>query len=139
MNDENLLEFCSLICARLLIQSIILCFYTSVSFFGSCQNTFKWFQSYLANQKQYVCWRGLSREKYIPLGIPQGSILGPLIFILYINGYSKCLKHYSVTMYADDTSQDVNDESVDVIEKKPQEDLNLGIEWMIKNKLSINL
>lgn len=42
-------------------------------------------------------------------------------------------------MYADDTSHNVNDESVDVIEKNPQEDLKLGIEWIIKNKLSINL
>lgn len=97
--------------------------------FGICQNTLNRFQSYLKNRKQCVSWRGvLSYEKDVSLGVPQGSILGTLFFIIQINDYSKCLKHSSVTMYADDTSQDVSDKAVDVIEKKIQEDLELGTE-----------
>ena len=77
--------------------------------YGICHNTFKWFQSYLSNRKQYVRWRGaLSKETDVSIGVPQGSILGPLFFILYINDSPECLKHYSVTMYADDTSQAIN-------------------------------
>jgi hypothetical protein len=74
----------------------------------------------------------LSIEKDVSIGIPQGSILAPLLFILYINDYSKCLKHSSVTMYAEDTSedtsQDVGNKSVDVIESKLQEDFKLCAE-----------
>jgi hypothetical protein len=108
--------------------------------YGICHNTFKGFQSYLSNRKQYVSWRGaLSKETDVSIGVPQGSILGPLFFILYKNDYPKCLKHSSITMYADDTSQDVSDKSVDVIESKLQEDFKLCAEWMLRNKLSINI
>lgn len=57
-----------------------------------------------------ICQNVLSREKNISLGVPKGSISGVLCFILYITDYSKRPKH-SVTMYAEDASQNVNDKS----------------------------
>jgi hypothetical protein len=65
--------------------------------------------------------------------------LGPLFFILFVNDYPTCLTHSTVNIYADDTTQDVADKSVDVIEKKLKDDLLHSIEWMQKNKLTINL
>ena len=108
--------------------------------FGICENTFKWFQSYLHARSQCVKWKGvISEGKDVTIGVPQGSILGPLFFILFVNDYPKCLKHSTVNIYADDTTQDVSDKSLDVIEKKLQDDLLNSIEWMQKNKLTINL
>ena len=108
--------------------------------FGICQNTFNWFSSYLRNRTQCVKWKGvLSKEKNVTIGVPQGSILGPLFFILFVNDYPKCLKHSTVTIYADDTTQDVSDKSIDVIEKKLHEDLLNSMNWMSRNKLTMNL
>lgn len=83
-NMENLLDFCSMTCTRLLIQSIIMCILHKLASFGICQNTFKWFHSYPANRKQRVSWRDmLSHEKDISSGVPHESILRSsfLIFI----------------------------------------------------------
>ena len=108
--------------------------------FGICQNSFKWFQSYLKGRSQCVKWRGVfSDEKDVTIGVPQGSILGPLFFILFVNDYPKCLKHSNVSVYADDTSQDVSHSSIDVIEQRLYEDLLNSMRWMENNKLTMNL
>ena len=108
--------------------------------FGICQNSFKWFQSYLSGRSQCVRWKSiLSEEKNVTIGVPQGSILGPLFFILSVNDYPKCLKHSNVTIYADDTTQDISHKSIDVIEQKLHEDLLNSMQWMERNKLTMNL
>ena len=100
----------------------------------------KFFLSYLSDRSQAVCYSGaMSDFSPISIGVPQGSILGPLLFILNINDYPKCLKHSLVTMYADDTSQSVRDKSIDSLEMKMTEDLQCTIQWMRENKLSLNL
>jgi hypothetical protein len=59
--------------------------------------------------------------------------------MLYVNDYPNCLQHSAAHMYADDTTQDVSDRSIDVIENKLLRDLENTLEWMDKNKLRINL
>ena len=64
----------------------------------------KWFESYLMNRIQQCSVNGeLSINKVISCGVPQGSILGPLLFLLYINDLPDCLKSTTPGMYADDT------------------------------------
>jgi hypothetical protein len=59
---------------------------------------------------------------------------------LFVNDYPKCLAHSHATIYADDTSQDVSDKSIDTIEYKLKEDLFNSMQWMKKrNKLTMNL
>ena len=108
--------------------------------FGVCSNTHSWFKSYLENRLQCVRWKGIqSNKKPINIGVPQGSILGPLFFILFFNDYPDCLEYAEAHMYADDTSQDVLGKSIDVIETKLRADLLNSMKWMEKNKLTMNL
>jgi hypothetical protein len=108
--------------------------------FGICENTVSWFKSYLSSREKSVGWKGvISKPNNITIGVPQGSILGPLFFILFVNDYPKCLKYSNVTIYADDTSQDATNKYVDTIEKKLICDLKSSMNWMNENKLTMNL
>ena len=74
-----------------------------MSHFGADHNTLKWFQSYLGNRSQMCNVNGnQSTARTITYGVPQGSILGPLLFLMYIN--DNCLQNASSRMFADDTN-----------------------------------
>ena len=75
--------------------------------FGICDKTFLWFKSYLTDRVQSVGWReALSKPKNVTKDVSQGSISGPLFFILFVNDYLDCLEYSDATIYADNTSQD---------------------------------
>ena len=62
-------------------------------------------RSYLSNRKQYVVFNGAeSSQDTISLGVPQGSILGPLFFLLYINDLSRASSFLRFILFADDTN-----------------------------------
>ena len=65
----------------------------------------EWFKSYLSQRNQYVYYKNhKSESNAVPVGFPQGSVLGPLLFIIYCNDMPKLLKYCSSVIFADDTT-----------------------------------
>ena len=99
-----------------------------------------WFSSYLSNRKQFVTL-GDTESKYLNIscGVPQGSILGPLLFLIYINDMHSALKKTLVHHFADDTNLLYSDKSVKNIKKIMNNELKLLFEWLCANRLSLNI
>ena len=98
-----------------------------------------WLQSYLENRTQYCAANGFeSGTKAVTCGIPQGSCLGPLLFIIYLNDFEKCLINSKAGLYADDTHITVKSTNVEDLIQNAQMELSNISEWMRMNKLSVN-
>ena len=104
---------------------------------GSCHN---WFTSYLSNRTQTCLMNSfMSSPKLVKCGVPQGTILGPLLFLLYINDLPNCLYFSQPRMYADDTSLTFASVDLKHIDDCLNYDLNRVYIWLSANKLTLNL
>ena len=108
--------------------------------YGVTSKELEWFNSYLFNRKQAVSVNG-SLSTYQPVfsGVPQGSVLGPLLFLLHFNDIVLHLKHCEIVKYADDTVIYVNSKDPIVIQNKLTEDMKNISQWLSENDLIINL
>ena len=78
---------------------------SNLSAYGIRGTSIEWFKSYLSERKhKYFLNGSLSSNRVLSCGIPQGTILGPLLFLLYINDLPNCLMHSQARIYADDTT-----------------------------------
>ena len=104
--------------------------------FGISDIELRWFESYLTNREQ-VCIvnNSMSSSKRIVSGVPQGSILGPLLFLLYINDLPECLQKTTPYLYADDTQISCSSNSLIELIENLNHDLNRIGEWLSRNKL----
>ena len=99
----------------------------------------KWFTSYLENRQQYVTVGQLdSPRQAMTCGIPQGSTLGPLLFLLYINDLPNCSKNLIFRIFADDTNLFASACDLKDLETLINSELEKVKEWCDVNKLSIN-
>ena len=95
-----------------------------------------WFESYLMNREQVCNIIGQSSSpKKIITGVPQGSILGPLLFLLYINDLPECLSKTTPCLYADDTQIFASSTVYADLIEKLNSDLNQISKWLAINKL----
>jgi hypothetical protein len=98
-----------------------------------------WFKSYLENRMQYVNVNGVkSNEKNIDLGVPQGFILGPILFLIHINDINNLKLKGNLVLFADDILIIyIGDNEIQIMENM-QHDLELLLEWFKVNMLTIN-
>ena len=98
-----------------------------------------WFNSYLSNRTQFVSINGFqSKTKNISIGVPQGSVLGPLLFLIYINDLNVAINYAIVHHFADDTNLLITGKSLKTIKKHTNIDLKLLCNWLKANKISLN-
>ena len=108
--------------------------------YGIRGTPWNWFKSYLENRKQYVCYSDtLSATMPITHGVPQGSILGPLLFILYINDLANVSENLFSILFADDTTVLIESTNINTMIAALNCELAKLTEWLKANKLSINV
>ena len=98
-----------------------------------------WFRSYLTNRQQFVSINGFdSAKKCMKYGVPQGSVLGPLLFLIYINDLNKAIKFSKTHHFADDTNLLFVGKSMKKVQKFVNIDLKLLCNWLKANRISLN-
>ena len=99
----------------------------------------QWFASYLSNRTQHVVFNGAkSSAKPMNVGVPQGSILGPLFFILFINDMPLAVEKCALDMYADDSTLTTSARTVDALEHTLSQDIKAIVTWCECNKMVLN-
>ena len=107
---------------------------------GVNNNALLWFKSYLKDRQQFVCYNGTnSPPLHMQCGVPQGSMLGPLLFLIYINDLSNVSDKLSTILFVDDTSVLYSHKDPDTVIKVLNEELGKLSIWFQSNKLSLNI
>ncbi|CAB3994264.1 Hypothetical predicted protein [Paramuricea clavata] len=105
--------------------------------FGCVGNTLNWFKSYFTNRKQIVN-QTTSKCRTVSCGVPQGSNLGPILFLLYVHDLSNCLKSTTASMFADGTNLTASSSTSTELYNKLNNDLENIHQWLLANKLTLN-
>ena len=110
-----------------------------VEHYGIRGTALNWIRSYLQNRKQYVDYNNAKSSMLnITCGVPQGSILGPLFFIIYINDLNQQVHSLHKTLYADDTSLLMSGDNIENTVHELNAHLNTLSQWFTANHLFIN-
>ena len=97
----------------------------------------EWFKCYFFDRKQFVSINGhISNKASIKYGVPQGSVLGPLFFLIYINDLNHAVKSCKVHHFADDTNLVHFNKSVNKLNKYINIDMKNLTNWLNANKIS---
>ena len=99
-----------------------------------------WFKSYLKNRQQYtIVNEHSSKLCSIKTGVPQGSIIGPLLFLLYVNDIKDVVDSNRLKLFADDTNLFLYNSDLQCLIRNANEELQALYQWLLANKLSLNI
>ena len=113
---------------------------SKLEFYGIRGIALDWFKSYLANRKQYVIYNNKTSDNLdITCGVPQGSVLGPLLFIVYTNDLPDCIEGAETILFADDTTICQSSDNIELLYHSMNDNLDRLTDWFKANTLSLNI
>ena len=99
-----------------------------------------WFADYLSHRTQSTRYLNtLSPPLHIEYGVPQGSVLGPILFLLYINDITNIFTNFNTILFADDSTLYITGENPTELIHKANTDLQNFHKWCLSNRLTVNL
>ena len=112
-----------------------------LQFYGIRDIELNWFQSYLSGRLQYVSLEGFNSQVHlVDRGVPQGSILGPLLFLIFINDFPNCSRFFKFTLFADDSTLTCkfNNVTAENMALQLEDELHVIHSWLNANRLKLN-
>ena len=111
-----------------------------LSFYGIRGVANTWLKSYLTNHRQFCTYNEVKSDYgTINCGVPQGSILGPLLFLIYINDLGNISEFIKLVMFADDSNLFVSGKNLDTLQQQVNTALSDISKWLASNRLSLNV